>query len=230
MTGNITKRIQEIQEILPSKVRLIAVTKTVSAEAIREAYAAGIRDFGENKIQEALAKQEELQDLNDICWHFLGHLQTNKAKQALTHFHWIHTCDRAKLAQRLNYLLGELEITPPNILLQVKPVKDPDKYGWEIPELLEALPTLNQYQHLKIKGLMTILPLDQSQEETQTAFSKVGDLAQQINAQKDLNFAMEELSMGMSADYSLAIEAGATMIRLGRTIFGERPDSIPRKN
>lgn len=226
MTGNITKRIQEIQETLPSKVKLIAVTKTVSAEAIREAYAAGIRDFGENKIQEALAKQEELQDLTDINWHFLGHLQSNKAKQALTHFHWIHTCDRAKLAQRLNYLLGELEITPPNILLQVKPVKDPNKYGWEIPELLEALPTLNQYQHLKVKGLMTILPLNQSQEETQAAFGKVCDLAQQINAKKDLNFTMEELSMGMSADYSLAIEAGATMIRLGRTIFGERPDSI----
>lgn len=226
MTGNITKRIQEIQETLPSTVRLIAVTKTVSAEAIREAYAAGIRDFGENKIQEAIAKQEELQDLKDICWHFLGHLQTNKAKQALTHFHWIHTCDRAKLAQRLNYLLGELEITSPNILLQVKPVSDPNKYGWEIPELLETLPTLNQYQRLKIKGLMTILPLNQSQEETQVAFGKVCDLAQQIKAQKDLNFTMEELSMGMSADYPLAIEAGATMIRLGRTIFGERPNSI----
>lgn len=230
MTGNITKRIQQIQETLPSKVRLIAVTKTVSTEAIREAYAAGIRDFGENKIQEALAKQEELQDLNDINWHFLGHLQTNKAKQALTHFHWIHTCDRAKLAQRLNSLVGDLEITPPNLLLQVKPVKDPNKYGWEIPELLEALPTLNQYNHLPIKGLMTILPLHQSQEETQAAFAKVCDLAQQINLQKDLNFTMEELSMGMSADYSLAIEAGATMIRLGRTIFGERPDSLPEKN
>ncbi len=230
MTGNITKRIQKIQETLPSKVRLIAVTKTVSTEAIREAYAAGIRDFGENKIQEALAKQEELQDLNDICWHFLGHLQSNKAKQALTHFHWIHTCDRAKLAQRLNSLLGDLEIPPPNLLLQVKPVKDPNKYGWEIPELWEALPTLNQYNHLPIKGLMTILPLNQSQEETKAAFGKVCDLAQQINTQKDLNFTMEELSMGMSADYSLAIEAGATMIRLGRTIFGERPDSLPEKN
>ncbi|MFP4133583.1 MAG: YggS family pyridoxal phosphate-dependent enzyme [Halothece sp.] len=230
MTGKITKRIQQIQETLPSTVKLIAVTKTVSTEAIREAYAAGIRDFGENKIQEALAKQEELQDLSDICWHFLGHLQTNKAKKALTHFHWIHTCDRAKLAQRLNSLLGELEIPSPNLLLQVKPVKDPNKYGWEMPELLEALPTLNQYNHLKIRGLMTILPLNQSQEEVAVAFGKVRDLAQQINAQKDLNFTMEELSMGMSADYPLAIEAGATMIRLGRTIFGERPHSLPKKN
>lgn len=223
MTGKITKRIQEIQETIPSTVRLIAVTKTVSTEAIREAYEAGIRDFGENKIQEALAKQEKLQDLNDITWHFLGHLQSNKVKQALLHFHWIHTCDRVKIAQRLNRLLGELEITPPNLLLQVKPLKDPNKYGWEIPELLEALPTLNEYQHLKIKGLMTILPLNQSTEETQAAFTKVRDLGQKINIQKDLSFTVEELSMGMSADYPIAIEAGATMIRLGRTIFGERP-------
>ncbi|MFB6275828.1 MAG: YggS family pyridoxal phosphate-dependent enzyme [Halothece sp.] len=223
MTGNITKRIQELHQTLPPKVRLIAVTKTVSADAIREAYAAGIRDFGENKIQEALAKQEQLQDLTDICWHFLGHLQTNKAKLAVSHFHWIHTCDRMKLAQRLNRLVEELDITPPNLLLQVKPLPDPDKYGWTIPELLEALPTLETYEQLKFKGLMTILPLNQSTEETKVGFEKVRDLAQQINAKNLSNISLDELSMGMSADYQMAIEAGATMIRLGRTIFGERP-------
>lgn len=223
MTGNITKRIQELHQTLPPKVRLIAVTKTVSADAIREAYAAGIRDFGENKIQEAIAKQEQLQDLPDICWHFLGHLQTNKAKLAVSHFHWIHTCDRMKLAQRLNRLVEELDITPPNLLLQVKPLPDPDKYGWTIPELLEALPTLETYEQLKFKGLMTILPLNQSTEETKVGFEKVRDLAQQINAKNLSNISLDELSMGMSADYQMAIEAGATMIRLGRTIFGERP-------
>lgn len=222
MTGKITQRIQEIRETLPAHVRLIAVTKTVSVEAIREAYNAGIRDFGENKIQEALTKQEQLQDLSDISWHFIGHLQTNKAKQALTHFHWIHTCDRAKLTQRLDRLLSELEITPPNFLLQVKPFRDPNKYGWTIPELLEELPTLKDYKHLKIRGLMTILPLDQSLSQVQTGFEKVRDLAQQIKAQNHPNLTMEELSMGMSADYQSAIKAGATMIRLGRTIFGER--------
>lgn len=222
MSGNITKRIQELHQTLPPQIRLIAVTKTVSADAIREAYAAGIRDFGENKIQEALAKQEQLQDLTDICWHFLGHLQTNKAKLALTHFHWIHTCDRVKLAQRFNRLLEELEITPPNLLLQVKPLPDPNKYGWTMPELLEALPTLGTYQQLKIKGLMTILPLNQSTKETQIGFEKIRDFAQQINAQNRSNITMEELSMGMSADYQIAINAGATMIRLGQTIFGKR--------
>lgn len=222
MTGKITKRIQELSETLPSQVRLIAVTKTVSEEAIREAYAAGIRDFGENKIQEALTKQEALQDLTDIRWHFIGHLQTNKAKLALTHFDWIHTCDSVKLASRIDRLLSDLEITSPKILLQVKPLSDPNKYGWTISELLDALPTLEQYHHLNIQGLMTILPFGQSAAETQTGFEKVRDLAQQIQSQNH-HFSMKELSMGMSGDYPLAIEAGATMIRLGQTIFGKRP-------
>ncbi|NBD32372.1 MAG: YggS family pyridoxal phosphate-dependent enzyme [Cyanobacteria bacterium] len=223
MTVDITKRIQELRETIPPHVRLIAVTKTVSVEKIREAYAAGIRDFGENKIQEALAKQKELQNLSDIRWHFIGHLQTNKAKLALMHFHWIHTCDRAKLAQRLSRLTTELAIAPPKLLLQVKPLPDPNKYGWTIPELLEALPTLDQYQNLKIQGLMTILPFDQSPEEIRLGFDKVRDLSQQIASQHYAHLEMKELSMGMSADYLAAIEAGATMIRLGRTIFGERP-------
>jgi hypothetical protein len=223
MTVNITKRIQELRETIPPHVRLIAVTKTVSVEKIREAYAAGIRDFGENKIQEAIAKQEELQDLEEISWHFIGHLQTNKAKLALTHFDWIHTCDRDKLAQRLNRLTAELDITPPNLLLQVKPLRDPDKYGWTIPELLAALPTLDQYQNLNFQGLMTILPFNQSVSEMRTGFEKVRDLAQEIEQKNYSHLVMKELSMGMSADYAIAIEAGATMIRLGRTIFGERP-------
>jgi hypothetical protein len=223
MTLNLTKRIQELREIIPPQVRLIAVTKTVSVEKIREAYAAGIRDFGENKIQEALSKQEELQDLNDICWHFIGHLQTNKAKLALTHFHWIHTCDRLKIAQRLDRLTAELDITPPNLFLQVKPLPDPNKYGWTIPELLATLATLDQYQNLKIQGLMTILPFNQSPSAVQAGFEKVRDLAREIEQKNYSHLAMKELSMGMSADYQLAIEAGATMIRLGRTIFGERP-------
>jgi len=221
MTGKITQRIQQLRETIPPEVKLIAVTKTVSPEAIREAYQAGVRDFGENKIQEAIAKQEQLQDLEDIRWHFIGHLQTNKAKQALTHFHWIHTCDRAKLAQRLDRLTEELEIAPPQLLLQVKPLPDPDKYGWTIPDLKAALPTLKDYQNLKIKGLMTILPFGQSPEQTRIGFEKVRNLAREIEGKYPIS--LQELSMGMSADYLLAIASGATMIRLGRTIFGERP-------
>ncbi|MBZ8181873.1 YggS family pyridoxal phosphate-dependent enzyme [Oscillatoria salina] len=220
MTSLIAKRITKIRSSLPAKVRPIAVTKKVSVAAMREAYAAGIRDFGENRIQEALPKQEQLQDLPDICWHFIGHLQSNKAKKALEQFQWIHTCDSLKLAQRLNRLAADLP-SPPQVCLQVKILPDPDKYGWSVPELRADLSALDQCKRLKIKGLMTILPLGLTDEETLTAFQEVRSLATKINQQNWSNLQMQELSMGMSADYHFAVQAGATMVRLGRIIFGE---------
>ncbi|PSO81235.1 MAG: YggS family pyridoxal phosphate-dependent enzyme [Cyanobacteria bacterium SW_5_48_44] len=221
MTGSITQRIHQIQQQLPGDVRLIAVTKKVSVEAIREAYAAGIRDFGESKIQEASFKQEQLQDLSDICWHLIGHLQSNKAKKSLEQFQWIHSCDSLKLAQRLNRFAGELSCYP-KICLQVKPLPDPDKSGWTISELLSDLPELEQCQHLKIQGLMTILPLELSESEVLAAFESMRELAEKIAQQNWSHLQMQELSMGMSSDYQLAVQAGATMVRLGQTIFGER--------
>ena len=221
MTGSITQRIHQIQQQLPGDVRLIAVTKKVSVEAIREAYAAGIRDFGESKIQEASFKQEQLQDLSDICWHLIGHLQSNKAKKSLEQFQWIHSCDSLKLAQRLNRFAGELSYYP-KICLQVKPLPDPDKSGWTISELLADLPELEQCQHLKIQGLMTILPLELSESEVLAAFESMRELAEKIAQQNWSHLQMQELSMGMSSDYQLAVQAGATMVRLGQTIFGER--------
>ncbi len=221
MTGLIAQRINQIRQQLPSNVRLIAVTKQVSVEAIREAYAAGIRDFGENRLQEALPKQEQLQDLPDICWHFIGHLQSNKAKKALEHFQWIHSVDNLKLAQRLNRLAAELSCQP-QVCLQVKVLPDPNKYGWTVSELLEDLPKIDRYEHLKIKGLMTILPLGLSGSQALAAFKTTCTLAKKIERQNWSNLQMQQLSMGMSADYLLAVKAGATMIRLGRMIFGER--------
>ncbi|MEQ8537945.1 MAG: YggS family pyridoxal phosphate-dependent enzyme [Coleofasciculus sp. D1-CHI-01] len=223
MTGSITERIAQIRQQLPPDVRLIAVTKRVSVEAIREAYQAGVRDFGESQVQEAAAKQDELQDLPDITWHLIGHLQSNKAKKALTQFQWIPSCDSLKLAQRLNQLACELAVTP-QICLQVKIMPDPHKYGWTIPELLEALPELDQCKALQIQGLMTIPPLGLSRQETLGVFERTRDLANEIGQQNWSNLRMHQLSMGMSEDYALAIQAGATMVRLGRTIFGERGD------
>ncbi len=221
MTGLIAQRINQIRQQLPSNVRLIAVTKQVSVEAIREAYAAGSRDFGENRLQEALPKQEQLQDLPDICWHFIGHLQSNKAKKALEHFQWIHSVDNLKLAQRLNRLAAELSCQP-QVCLQVKVLPDPNKYGWTVSELLEDLPQLDRYEHLKIKGLMTILPLGLSASQALAAFKTTCTLAKKIERQNWSNLQMQQLSMGMSADYLLAVKAGATMVRLGRMIFGAR--------
>lgn len=223
MTGSIPERIAQIRQQLPPDVRLIAVTKRVSVEAIREAYNAGVRDFGESQVQEAAAKQDELQDLPDITWHLIGHLQRNKAKKALTQFQWIHSCDSLKLTQRLNQLAGELAVSP-QICLQVKIMPDPHKYGWTIPELLEILPELDQCKALQIQGLMTIPPLGLSSQETLGVFERTRDLADEIGQQNWSNLRMQQLSMGMSEDYALAIQAGATMVRLGRIIFGERGD------
>ncbi len=216
---SIPQRIQQIRQQIPPSVRLIGVTKQVSIEAMRQAYEAGIRDFGENRLQEALVKQEQLQDLADICWHFIGHLQANKAKKILEHFPWIHAVDSLKLAQHLNSIAADLP-HPPQICLQVKVLPDPNKYGWQISELLADLPQLEHCQQLKIQGLMTILPLGLSNEQMLQAFETTTNLAQTINRQSRLS--MTQLSMGMSDDYRLAVQAGATMIRLGRVIFGER--------
>ncbi|MEC4983847.1 MAG: YggS family pyridoxal phosphate-dependent enzyme [Oscillatoria sp. PMC 1068.18] len=221
MTSSITESITKIRSSLPANVRLIAVTKQVSVAAIRAAYVAGIRDFAESRIQEALSKQEQLTDLPDICWHFIGHLQSNKAKKALEQFQWIHTCDSLKLAQRLDRLATDLP-SAPQICLQVKIMPDPDKYGWSVPELQADLPKLDQCRKLKIKGLMTILPLGLTEAETLSAFEEVRSLATQIKQQNWSNLDIQELSMGMSADYPFAVQAGATMVRLGRIIFGSR--------
>lgn len=221
MTGSIAERIATVREQLPVGVRLIAVTKQVPVDAMREAYLAGVRDFGESRLQEAEAKIAQLKDLPDLNWHLIGHLQSNKAKKALEQFQWIHSCDNLKLAQRLNRLAAELSLKP-NVCLQVKVVPDPDKYGWSIPELLADLPELEQCTALQIRGLMTILPLGLSPQESLEIFERTRELLLKIGQQNKSNIQMQELSMGMSDDYLLAVQAGATQVRLGRIIFGER--------
>jgi PLP dependent protein len=223
MTGSLAERIANIRQQLPAGVRLIAVTKQVSVDAMREAYAAGVRDFGESRIQEAEAKLAQLGDLPGLSWHLIGHLQTNKAKKALELFQWIHSCDSLKLAERLNRLAAEMSVKP-NVCLQVKLVPDPNKYGWTVPELLADLPELDRYDSLSIQGLMTILPLGLSEQESLAVFERTRELAQKIRQQHSPNLQMRELSMGMSGDYLLAVQAGATMVRLGQIIFGERTD------
>lgn len=219
--STISKRISEIRQTLPASVRLIAVTKQVSVDAMRAAYNAGIRDFGESRVQEADAKQKQLQDLTDVTWHLIGHLQTNKVQKALEQFQWIHSVDSLKLAQRLNQL-AELLSRKPQILLQVKLLPDPNKYGWSISDLFNDLPALNKCEHLDIVGLMTIPPLGLSHQETATVFQQTRELADNINRQNQPRIQIRELSMGMSDDYLLAVQAGATMVRLGRVLFGER--------
>lgn len=221
MTGAIAQRILNIRSQVPASVRLIAVTKQVSVDAIREAYAAGVRDFGESRVQEAATKQARLQDLPDITWHLIGHLQSNKAQKALEQFHWIHSVDSLKLAQRLNSLADSLS-RKPLVCLQVKIQSDPDKFGWTVPELLTDLPALDLCTNLKIQGLMSIPPLGLETAELLNFFQQTAELADKIRQKNWSQIQMQHLSMGMSTDYQLAVAAGATMIRLGRILFGER--------
>ena len=225
MTSLIAERIAFVRHQLPISVRLIAVTKQVSASAIREAYIAGIRDFGESRIQEATDKQRQLQDLPDITWHLIGTLQSNKAKKALELFQWIHSLDSLKLAQRLDSLAEQLSCQP-QVCLQVKLLNDPNKSGWTVPELLTALPELNQCRHLQIRGLMAIPPLGLKDAEIINFFDQTRAFADKIQQQNWSRIQMQELSMGMSQDYHLAVQAGATMVRLGSILFGERPASV----
>ncbi|WP_017293519.1 YggS family pyridoxal phosphate-dependent enzyme [Geminocystis herdmanii] len=225
MNDNLVHRLREIQTTIPSHVRLIAVSKTVPLEAMVMVYGEGIRDFAENKLQDAIAKQEQLKDFSDICWHFIGHLQTNKAKKAIECFSWIHSVDSLKLAQKLDtysqQALDEKVITDlPQICLQVKILPDENKHGWSISQLYEDLETLKSFKYLNIRGLMTILPLGLSSDEILSAFAQARDLLENIKDSFNSNF--DQLSMGMSGDYLLAIEAGATMVRLGTIIFGDR--------
>jgi PLP dependent protein len=218
---SIAYNIETIRRELPATVKLMAVSKQVSVELMREAYAAGIRDFGESKIQEAQSKQAALADLPDIRWHLIGHLQSNKVRKALEIFDWIHSVDSLKLVQQIDRVAAELQVVP-DICLQVKILPDPDKYGWMILDLLTDLPQISRYQHLKVKGLMAIPPLGLTIAQTQALFDRARDLSQQISAQPEFDFQPSELSMGMSGDYRLAVAAGSTIVRLGSIIFGDR--------
>lgn len=220
MTGHISQKIALIKQQIPHNVELIAITKQVSIEAMREAYGAGISNFGENRLQEALSKQEQLKDLTNVDWHFIGHIQKNKVKKIIENFTWIHSVDSLSLAEKINNLAAKLDLMP-KVFLQVKVLPDPNKYGWEVSNLLQDLEQLNQFEQLKIQGLMTILPWGLSEVEMLKAFTTVAKLSTAIRQKNYAHLPMTELSMGMSGDYKLAIQAGATKIRLGRIIFGD---------
>lgn len=222
MSSSISERIATIRSILPQGVKLIAVTKKVPSDKIRLAYEAGIRDFAESRIQEAMGKRAELEDLSDITWHFIGHVQSNKAKKIISNFQWIHSLDSLKLAQRLDKLALELEINP-LVCLQVKILPDPNKSGWNIDKLRGDLPALALCKRLQFQGLMTIPPLGLNDFEILDVFKRTKELATEIRDRNWQNFKMSDLSMGMSGDYKIALQADTTMVRLGTILFGERP-------
>jgi PLP dependent protein len=192
-----------------ASIRFIAVTKTVSADRIREAVDSGVRDVGENRLQEALAKREALKDL-PLTWHFIGHLQTNKAKKVAENFHWIQCLDRLELAEKLNQAAASAF----PVLVEVKLHDEPNKSGTDVEQLPALIEQFKRYDHLSLRGLMAIPPFFDNPEDARPFFRRLRELAER--------FRLPELSMGMSHDFEVAIEEGATMVRIGTALFGER--------
>jgi PLP dependent protein len=192
-------------------IQLVAVTKKFPATAIQEAYALGLRDFGENYVQEFEAKRQELTDCPGARYHFIGHLQSNKTKKAAEIFDVIHTVDSAKIATRLDAETGEAGI---EVLIEVKLSTEPAKAGaapGEVPALVEAI---RGCPHLRLLGLMTMPPWSDDAEKSRPYFARLRELAGQNS--------LQHLSMGMSHDLEVAIEEGATMVRVGTALFGPR--------
>lgn len=190
---------------------LVAVTKTVEVSAIEAAFSAGLRHFGESRVQEAKPKIEALRRLKpDIIWHMIGHLQTNKAKTATDIFDIIHSIDSFRLAETLN------NCSPKRlpILIQVNISAEATKSGFQLPEANEAVRQIGKLANLDVQGLMTIAPWAENAEEIRPVFRQLRQLRDKLG--------LRHLSMGMSDDFEVAIEEGATLVRIGRAIFGER--------
>ena len=208
----------------PESVALMAVSKTFPAEAIREAYAAGQRLFGENYVQEFAAKRAALRDLADAKFHLIGHLQSNKAAKAVEVFSAVDSVDSLKLAQKLNAALaGRNERVP--VLLEINVGAEESKTGIPLdsPELDAVLGAASELNHLEIRGLMVIPPMTEDPAAARPFFRAVRDLRDRIAGQRAPGVRMDVLSMGMSHDFEVAIEEGSTCVRVGTAIFGARP-------
>ncbi|WAF86240.1 YggS family pyridoxal phosphate-dependent enzyme [Metapseudomonas otitidis] len=202
-----------------STIGLLAVSKTKPADAIREAHAEGVADFGENYLQEALAKQAELTDL-PLTWHFIGPIQSNKTKPIAEHFHWVHSVDRLKIAERLS-AQRPAHLAPLNICLQVNVSGEASKSGCapeDLPALAKAVAGL---PNLRLRGLMAIPEPTDDVAAQHAAFARLRQLM------TDLGLALDTLSMGMSHDLEAAIAEGATWVRIGTALFGARDYGQP---
>ena len=204
----------------PEEVKLIAVSKTVPPERIRQACEAGLREFGENRVQEADAKRLAVSDLN-VTWHLIGHLQSNKVKPARELFHWVHSVDSNRLAAKLDHAAvcsGERL----SVLIQVNVGEEATKSGVQEGETLQLAEQVSRLPTLELRGLMTIPPFFEDPEKVRPYFRRLRELAEKIASANWPNVSMAELSMGMSHDFEVAIEEGATMVRVGTAIFGPR--------
>jgi len=201
------------------EVRLIAVSKTKPVSDIEEVLTTGILDYGENKVQELSDKYEVLP--KNIRWHMIGHLQRNKVKYLIGKTVLIHSVDSLRLAEQIEHEAAKAD-TIMNVLIEVNVAGEESKFGTTCNEAIELVQAVAALKHLKIKGLMTIAPFTDNPEDNRIYFKKLKQLSVDIKSKNIDNVDMDELSMGMTGDYEVAIEEGATMVRVGTGIFGER--------
>lgn len=207
---------------LKESVRLVAVSKTFPAADIREVYAAGQRDFGENYIQEWYEKTETLADLPDIVWHVIGDVQSNKTKYVAERAHWVHTVSRLKTAQRLSAQRPP-EMPPLQVCIEVNIAAEPNKHGVPPEEAVALAAEVAKLPNLNVRGLMCVAKAESSDEELRAQFQTMQRLLADVNA---AGVAADVLSMGMSADMAAAVECGATHVRVGSAIFGKRDYAV----
>lgn len=200
-------------------VTLISVSKTKPVEMLKEAYEAGSRDFGENRVQEILEKYGQMPE--DVRWHMIGHLQKNKVRQVIDKAVLIHSVDTVELAEQIEKDAAKRDLTV-DILLEVNVAEEESKFGFRTEEVEAAVMKIKELPHVRIKGLMTIAPFVSNSEDNREVFKKLYQLYVDIRSKNIDNVNMSVLSMGMTGDYEVAVEEGATMIRVGTGIFGAR--------
>ena len=203
----------------PEEVALIAVSKTKPLSMLQEAYEAGARDFGENKVQEILEKYPEMPE--DARFHMIGHLQTNKVKQVVGKAVLIHSVDSLHLAEKIEQEAAKRDLTA-DILLEVNVAREESKFGLMLEEVIPLLEEVKNLPHVRVRGLMTIAPNVENPEENRKHFKKLYQLYVDNKSKNIDNGTMSVLSMGMTGDFEVAVEEGATMIRVGTGIFGSR--------
>lgn len=208
----------------PDSITLMAVSKTVEPERIKEAYGAGLRVFGENRVQEFEGKSAALSELKNAEWRLIGHLQSNKARKAAELFHAVDSVDSLRLAERLNQAATEAR-KKLEVLIEIKVGQEENKAGIPLdsPELESLLRAVPKLESLQIRGLMTVPPFTEDPEGARPYFRLLRDLRDQIAARSLPGINMDTLSMGMSHDFEVAIEEGSTCVRVGTSIFGARP-------
>ena len=203
----------------PNEVTLIAVSKTKPVEMLKEAYDAGARVFGENKVQEIVDKYDQMP--SDVKWHMIGHLQRNKVKYIVDKVAMIHSVDSLRLAETIEKEAAKKAVIVP-ILIEVNVAQEESKFGLKPEEVLPLIEQIADFSHIQIKGLMTIAPYVDNAEENREIFRELKKLSVDIAAKNINNVTMSVLSMGMTGDYMVAVQEGATMVRVGTGIFGAR--------